>query len=88
MKRRWLVCLLFGLCLAAGRTAMGWLTVTALELDRAELAARRQAELEEKVSLALWRMDTLLAPLLAQEAARPHFVYRAFLSADHGKASR
>lgn len=87
MKRPWLVCLLFALCLASVLTAMGWLTVKALQLDRAELAARRQAELEEKVSLALWRMDTLLAPLLAQEAARPHFVYRSFLNGDLGKAS-
>jgi len=55
---------------------MGWLTVKALQLDHAEALARSQAEQEERISLALWRMDTLLTPLLAQEAARPYFVYR------------
>jgi signal transduction histidine kinase len=37
---------------------------------------RRQAELEQKVRRALWRMDVKLMPLLAQEAARPYSVYR------------
>ena len=34
-------------------------------------AARRRAELEEDISRALWRMDTWLTPVIAQEAARP-----------------
>jgi signal transduction histidine kinase len=88
MKRPWQIGLTFAGCLVVTLAAMGWLTVTALELDRTELAARRHAELEEKVSLALWRMDTLLAPLLAQEAARPHFVYRPFLSVPGDKTSQ
>jgi signal transduction histidine kinase len=71
--------LLFGLGLAVVVPAMVWLTVKALELDRAELVARMQAELEEDVSRALWRMDTLLTPILAEEAARPEFLYRSIL---------
>ncbi len=76
MKRPWQIWLLFGLGLAVVVPAMAWLTVKALELDRAESLARKQAELEEDVSRALWRMDLLLTPLLAEEAARPDFVYR------------
>jgi signal transduction histidine kinase len=76
MKRPWQIWLLFGLGLAVVVPAMAWLTVKALELDRAESLARQQAELEEDVSRALWRMDLLLTPLLAEEAARPDFVYR------------
>jgi len=57
-------------------SAMGWLTLKALELDRAEALARRQAELEEDVGLALWRMDANLMPHLAREATRPYAVYR------------
>jgi signal transduction histidine kinase len=76
MKRPWQIWLLYTLGLAGIVAAFGWLTVKALELDRAESLARRQADLEEDVSRALWRMDALLTPLLAQEAARPDFVYR------------
>ncbi|QDU98479.1 sensor histidine kinase [Lignipirellula cremea] len=41
--------------------------------------ARQQAEQQERVSSALWRMDWTLTPIVAQEAARPYFVYRSFL---------
>jgi signal transduction histidine kinase len=76
VKRPWQAWLLFALGLGAIVPAFAWLTVKALQLDRAESIARRQAEVEEDVSRALWRMDTLLTPLLAEEAARPDFVYR------------
>ena len=76
MRRPWQYWLLFGLGLAVVVPAMSWLTVKALELDRAEALARKQAELEEDISRALWRMDTFLTPLLAEEAARPDFFYR------------
>ena len=76
MKRPWQVWLLFCLGLAVVVPAMVWLTVKAIELDRAELLARRQAEFEEDVSRALWRMDSLLFQLVGDEAARPDFVYR------------
>ena len=61
---------------------MLWVTFRAIELDRAELAARLQAEQEERVSSALWRIDARLMPLLAEEAARPDFVYQSL--ARHG----
>lgn len=88
MKRPWQVWLLFVLGLAVVTPAMVWLTIKALELDRAELAARQQIELEDRVSRALWRMDVLLMPLLAQEAARPAFVYRPLVAAQpEGKSN-
>ena len=80
MKRPWQVWLLFALGLLLVVPPMVWLTIKALELDRAELHARQQIELEEKVSRALWRMDVLLMPLLAQEAARPALVYRPLVA--------
>jgi len=76
MKRPWQVWLLFLCGLLLVVPPMAWLTFKALELDRAEFQARQQIEIEERVSRALWRMDVLLMPLLAQEAARPAFVYR------------
>ena len=80
MLRPFQIWLLFLVGLALVLPPMGWLTVKALELDRAELAARQQVELEEKVSRALWRMDVFLSPLLAQEAARPEFLYKPVLA--------
>ncbi len=74
--------IIFLLCLAIVTSAMGWMTVTALRVDRAEVAARRRAAREENVRLALWRMDSTLGPLVAQESARPYFVYSPFLPID------
>ncbi|GMV96769.1 MAG: hypothetical protein AMXMBFR83_11290 [Phycisphaerae bacterium] len=74
--------ILFGLCVVLAATAMGWVSWTALRLDRAESLARRQAEFEENVRLALWRMDSKLAPLIAQESGRPYFFYATFYPAE------
>ena len=49
-----------------------------LDLARAEEEALRAASREEAVRLALWRLDTAVAPLIARESARPHFVYESF----------
>jgi signal transduction histidine kinase len=76
MRRPWQIWLLFGLGLAVVVPAMVWLTLGALELDREQSVARKQAELEEDISRALWRMDVFLTPLLAEEAARPDFFYQ------------
>jgi len=62
--------------------AMGWLTLKAIQLDRAEALARRQADLEEAIGRALWRMDVKLMPHLAREAARPYAVYSTLLTTD------
>lgn len=78
MSRPWQVWLAYTTGFAVVVAAFGWLTVKALELDRAEALARRQTELEEDISRALWRMDSVLTPLLAEEAARPQFVYATF----------
>jgi len=82
MRRFWFVWLLFAACLAVVLSGMAWVSAAALRLDRAEAEARRQAVLEENGRLALWRMDSALAPLLAQESARPYFAFRTFLPLD------
>jgi signal transduction histidine kinase len=73
---------LFGLCLAIVLLAMGWTGATVIRLDRAERAARSQAVLEENARLALWRMDSALTALFAQESGRPYFQYEAFYRGD------
>ncbi|MEX2187164.1 MAG: HAMP domain-containing sensor histidine kinase [Pirellulales bacterium] len=92
MKRPWQIWTVFGVALAVALGIMAWLTHKAIALDRAEAAARaeldlarRQAELDDRISQALWRMDTALAPLIAQEAVRPAYVYEPILSFASGK---
>jgi len=79
MKRTWPLWIAFIVCLAVVLAAMAWISATAVRLDRAEAVARRQAALEENVRLALWRVDSALAPLVAQESVRPYFAYKPFL---------
>ena len=71
----------FASCLAVVLAAMAWSSATVLRLERAERRARIQAALEENARLALWRMDSVLTGLLAQESARPYFQYGAFYPA-------
>ena len=95
MKKLWQVWTAFAFCLAIGLIGMAWLTVRAVDLDRAEATARREAEqarqqtqLQERIALALWRMDWMLTPLIAQEATRPSFVYRPFLKSPADKSGK
>src|SRR6185503_10495283 len=78
--RVWLV---FAACATALLGAIVWISLTVVRLERAEQQARAQAALEENTRLALWRLDSALMPLLAQETARPS----APLPADAGAAS-
>ncbi len=68
----------FALCSAVLLGVMGWVSYTTLRLDRLQLAAAQQGELEERARLALWRMDSWLAPLIIEESARPAIAYQAF----------
>jgi signal transduction histidine kinase len=86
MKSPLRIWLLYIACLAIAIPSLAWLSWQAIALDKArerdrqetELA-RREAELQERISSALWRLDSLLSPLIAQEAARPYYLYRSFL---------
>ena len=80
MKRPWQVWLAFLACGVVVAAAMGWLTAHALRADHDRSVARAEADLEQRVSLALWRMDTKLAPMIAEESARPHFYYAPFFT--------
>ena len=77
MKRPWHVWLVFLAGVVAAALAMAWLTQQALHADRLRRVAEAEAELEQRVSLALWRMDTALAPIVAEEVIRPPSAYRA-----------
>lgn len=68
--RPWHTWTLFAAALAIVLAALGWSTRTILRLDRAEAEARHQTAVEETVRLVLWRMDSALAPLIAQESGQ------------------
>jgi len=85
MKRPWQIWAMYALTLMVVVPAMVWLTLESLKLEQAreqdrvqtELA-RREAELQERVSSALWRMDGFLTNLIAREATRPWYLYQPF----------
>jgi signal transduction histidine kinase len=87
MNRPWTLGGAFGACLVVVLVAMGWITGIALQLEQSEQATRRQAELEERVRLALWRMESALAPLIAEESGRPYFAYSPFYAPERAYTS-
>jgi signal transduction histidine kinase len=82
MRRSIGIWLAFGCCVALAAFAINRVGAMALDLERAESQTRRQAALDENLQLALWRMDSALAPLIAEEGMRPYFTYTAFYPAE------
>jgi signal transduction histidine kinase len=80
--RPWQIWSAFVACLLIVVAAVGWLSFRALEADNAETIARASATVEENSRLALWRMDSALAPLVTEESARPYYMYEPFYSVE------
>ncbi|VAX37611.1 hypothetical protein MNBD_PLANCTO03-1650, partial [hydrothermal vent metagenome] len=74
--------LIFAVCALLVIDGMGWVTWQMLRLEQREHEAQQNAQRQEAVRLALWRMDGLLSPIIAAEAARPYFQYRSFYPAE------
>ncbi len=81
MKHPFLSILLLALCVGIGLLSILWLSNTILELDQAQQDYQERAAREEKVRLALWRMDSALGPFIAAESMRPYEFYSAFYRA-------
>ena len=77
MKGFWKTWIVLGTALVVLLGGMGWISLLTMRLEDRESEALRQAEREESVRLALWRMESMLTPLIAQESARPYFMYSA-----------
>jgi signal transduction histidine kinase len=69
--------LAFVLIAALVAGGLGWVTYAAWHLEQDQLAARADAELHTTLRLALWRLDSFMAPELAREASRPFAHYSA-----------
>jgi signal transduction histidine kinase len=82
MNRPRHIWVVFGLCFALLLAAMAWVSATSMRLERGQQRAAQQAEIEERVRLALWRMDASLATLIVEESARPWQAYNSFAAAE------
>ena len=73
-RLRWMA---FGIGAFAAVAGLAWVTRAVVTLERDQAAARAEASRAETLRLALWRLDSWMAPRLAAEAARPYFHYLA-----------
>lgn len=69
-KRGGTVAFLAIAALVAG--GLGWVTAAALRLEQEQRAAALRADHDDKLRLALWRLDGRVAPVLAREDSRPY----------------
>jgi signal transduction histidine kinase len=72
---RWMV---FVVCVTLFLSALVWVTWRMLALEKASVATANEAAVQEKVRLALWRMDSLVSTLLVRENSRPPQHYTPF----------
>lgn len=78
LRGRWtgLITFLFVAILVIG--GLGWVTAEALRMEQSQAEDRAEKELNARLRLALWRMDSRVWPALAQEDSRPYNHYSAF----------
>jgi signal transduction histidine kinase len=69
--RRVMTWLIFWGSVVLALGALAWVSVEVVSLERREADSRAQASREESIRRALWRLDSMMAPILAIEAARP-----------------
>jgi hypothetical protein len=51
--------------------AMSWMTVTGIDLAHRYEQSQHEARISQQISAGLWRMDAMLAPIVAGQAAKP-----------------
>ncbi|MCL4222098.1 MAG: HAMP domain-containing histidine kinase [Phycisphaerales bacterium] len=81
-SRRWITWGIFVICALLVFDGLGFVTWQVLRLERREAQSIIESARQENERLALWRMDFFMAPLLAQESARPYFHYLPFYPAE------
>jgi len=77
---RRLTLIVYVVCALAVIEGLAWVTWQAMRLERREREARAEAAHQESIRLALWRMDSILIPLISREDGTPYFHYRSFYS--------
>ncbi|MFN4258711.1 MAG: sensor histidine kinase [Gemmataceae bacterium] len=69
--------LIFLVVTALVSSGLGWVTAMAMRLEEEQRRGRAEAERHGQLRLALWRMDSLIFPMLAREDGRPYDHYSA-----------
>lgn len=85
MNRPWVIWSISALIALLVFGAMGVITRHTLGLEKGAAQAEAKAELEGRIRIALWRMDTYAAGILAEENNRPAWHFR---DVDMRRASR
>lgn len=75
ITRRVMTWVIFWCSVALALGALAWVSVQVVALERSEVRSRINADRQETIRRALWRLDSTVAPLLAVEAARPTTAY-------------
>ena len=97
--RRVRVAVIFGISLALATLGLGVLSREAIRADRAretllvatqqarqaEAEAKRAIERRDLIGRAVWRLDTMLTPLVAQESTRPADLFLPSVAESIGK---
>ncbi len=78
MTRPWQITIAFTICVAVLIAAMTWVSMRVIRLEQDEARTQQQMAIEEDVRLALSRMDAAVNLIIAEENARPHYMYSAF----------
>jgi hypothetical protein len=78
MNRPLHIWITFLACLGLLLAAMGWVSWNTLALESAREKAAQNADVQESVRLALWRLDFQASALMIRENARPPHDFRAF----------
>ena len=85
MNRPWVRWCISGVIALLVFGAMGAITRHTLGLEKNAAQAEAKAELEGRIRIALWRMDTYAAGILAEENNRPAWHFR---DVDMGSTTR
>ncbi len=73
--------LIFWSSVAFALGALAWVTVEVIALEKRQAVAHIEAQRQESIRRALWRMDSRMAPILAIEASRPYTDYQPLTGA-------
>ncbi len=79
--RRVMTWVIFWSSVAFALGALAWVTVEVIALEKRQAVAHIEAQRQESIRRALWRMDSRMAPILAIEASRPYTDYQPLAGA-------
>ena len=82
MNRSWVIWSTLLLCAVVIFGSMAWMSRGVIRSEQDRIQAQAQAQVGERIGLALSRMDTIGAALLVVENQRPPLHYEAFFSPD------